>query len=132
MGAGPLNFGMSVAEVRTALSSSPETFHRGPASAFPVDHYVELGVFAYYKLPGVLEAIEFAARSCPVLFGQSIFQLTPTELLGLLRQHDSNLELDAGGATSRALGVGFAVEENEETGAEQLQSFIVFEDGYYD
>ena len=61
IGAGKLVFGMSPDAVRATLGVEFKSFLRTPTSTFPCDHFPSLGVFAYYKSTGLLEALEFAS-----------------------------------------------------------------------
>lgn len=73
---GPLAFGMPRVEVRAALNSVFEPFHR--ASGSPEgDFFAELELFAYYGLAGGLEAVEFAGAVRPTFHGVDLFSLSP-------------------------------------------------------
>ena len=64
-GAGAIEFGMTPNQVRGCLGGGFKSFKRTPAAAIPCDYYDSLGIFVYYKLPGEVEAIEFASPACP-------------------------------------------------------------------
>ncbi len=130
-GAGLLRFGMSVAEVRSQLGENWKSFKKTPNSAFPCDHFLDFQVFAYYKFPGVLEALEFYDSANPLLNGQQLINVAAGAVKKILENFDQALELDSDGIISHSLGVGIYAPGWDAELTETVESVIVFEDGYY-
>lgn len=57
--AGRVRLGMSPEQVRQAIGSPVESFHRWPDSAHPCDAFYNRTVFAYYSAAREAEAFEF-------------------------------------------------------------------------
>ncbi len=134
VGAGPIQFGMTQQEVRSSLQGPIRSFKRTPSEALPSDHFTDLGIIVYYKVPGIVEAIEFSRPSAPIYFGVRLFEQTVDQVKSLLTSKDSNLEIDSDGFVSRVMGLGFYVidADPENEIPPQILSAIAFEKSYYD
>lgn len=131
-GAGSIHFGATAEEVRTELGANFTSFRRTPSAAFPCDFYESLSVFVYYKVPGIVEAVEFAHPADVRLEGVSLLTLSFAELTAFLHERDSLVEVEIDSATSYGLGVGAYAPRADEAPDEPAESIIVFERGYYD
>jgi hypothetical protein len=128
VGVGPLRFGMSREDVRSALSIPFEVFRRTPAS-IPADLFGSAGTFAYYSESGGLIAVEFAKRA-NVTFGDLDLTNTSTsKLIAEISTIDPAIDHDSSGFTSRAYGIGAWTEDDLGL---PPQSVIIFAPGYYD
>jgi len=124
-------FGMDTNSVRHAFGGQFESFLRTPASTVPCDYFGHIGVFAYYKLPGVLEALEFAPPAELSFTGTNLLGARASDVKQLLEQFDQNLELDSSGIISHQLGIGVYAPGWDEDEAQVVESAILFEEGYY-
>lgn len=134
IGAGPLRYGMSIQEVRNVLGGPFRTFKRAPSVVAPSDQFIDIGVIANYRPAGTVSSIEFAKPSNPTFRGIALFSESVEQLTSLLRDADPAIEIDNGGATSKALGLGFyaIMDEPAENEPGELLSIIAFEKGYHD
>jgi hypothetical protein len=131
VGAGPVRFGMDTNSVRRALGGQFDSFLKTPASAVPCDYYERLGVFAYYKPPGILEALEFVEPAELYFNGRSLLGEPASIVKQVLDQLDKNLELDSSGMISHQLGIGILAPGWDDNEYVLVQGVIIFEDGYY-
>ncbi len=131
IGVDVVHFGMDTNSVRQALGGQFESFLRTPASTIPCDYFAHIGVFAYYKLPGVLEALEFAAPAELSFKGANLLGALAFDVKRLLEQFDETLELDSSGIISHQLGIGVYAPGWDEEEAQVVESAILFEEGYY-
>ena len=133
VGAEPIRFGMTQQDVRNALPGPVRSFRRTPAVKVPSDHFVDLGVIVNYKVPGVVESIEFSIPANPIFRGLALFKQTLDQARSFLLSQDPELELDDAGFTSHALGVGVyaLMDDPEEEDPGEMLSIIAFEEGYY-
>ncbi|WP_423681470.1 hypothetical protein [Undibacterium sp. WLHG33] len=130
-GVDTLHFGMQVEEVRRVLGENFKSFKRTPNSAFPCDYFADIQVFAYYKFPGVLEALEFAEPANPLFGGKRLIGVSADEVKKILEAVDQSLEVDSAGMIAHQLGVGVYAPGWDEDTAQKVESVIVFEEGYY-
>lgn len=124
-------FGMSKNSVRQTFGGKFESFLRTPASTVPCDYFSHIGVFAYYKLPDMLEALEFAAPSELLFAGQNLLGALASDVKRLLEQFDQTLEIDSSGMISHQLGIGVYAPGWDKDEAQVVESAILFEDEYY-
>jgi hypothetical protein len=94
IGAGPIQFGMTLDEVRQLSLGPMRSFKRVPSEPLTSDQFINIGVIVSYKLPGVVEAIGFSRPSIPVYDGVKLFDETPDRLKVLLASKDPNLEVE--------------------------------------
>lgn len=123
---GGINFGTSAEVVHSFLGHIYAHNMRCRDPRFPTEFYEQHDLFIYYKSPGIVEAFEFAKDAKVKLYGVNPFLLTPKELELLLRRRDETMVTDADGFESKKLGIGFYILDNV------VESFIIFEKGYYD
>jgi hypothetical protein len=128
LGAGPLRFGMTRAQVRTAVADAFETLQRRP-DANLADHFDAAGVFAYYTDEGRLEAAEFCRPARVQADGLDLLNTPVDHLIRTYGREDAALEIDGAGFVSRHGGVG-AYTGGEFTAPPEC--VIVFRPGYYD
>jgi hypothetical protein len=92
-GIGAIEFGMSVSEVRAQIGEEFKSFKRSPAAAHPCDYFPSIGVFAYYKSSGKLEAVELASPAQPVLAGINLLGIGFDAAMSLLQSKPKALRL---------------------------------------
>ena len=130
-GVDSLRFGMQVEEVRRVLGRNFKSFKKTSDSAFPCDYFAGIEVFAYYKLPGVLEALEFAEPANPIFNGKRLIGVVAGDVKKILEAVDQSLEIDSAGIISHQLGIGVYAPGWDEDITQEVESVIVFEEGYY-
>ncbi len=74
-GAGPLLIGISRDEARSCMEDAPTSFKRSPQAHEPCDYYEMIGVFIYYKSPGLIEAIEVSSPSAVMYQGVDLLSI---------------------------------------------------------
>ena len=130
-GVDSLRFGMKIEDVRRVLGGNFKSFKKTPNSALPCDYFVGIEVFAYYKLPGVLDALEFAEPANPIFDGKHFIGVVAGDVKKILEAVDQSLEIDSAGIISHQLGIGVYAPGWDEDAAQEVESVIVFEEGYY-
>lgn len=131
-GAENIFFGMTPNEVRAELGGKYKSFKKTYHSKYPCDYFEELGVFVYYKLPGLVEAIEFSEPAKPILEEKNLLCLPFEQLKSILLSKDTELEIEPDSLTSYSLGVGVYAPDANRLPNSFPESIIVFERGYYD
>ncbi len=127
-GVGPIRFGMSRDDVRTALGADFESFKRSPSSIQPCDHFLQHECFVYYDANDEVEAVEFTKPATPMLDGLDLLSIDFTSLVQRIRQDDPDLSVENDGFTSLRLGIGGWAPGADD---EPPESIIVFTRGYY-
>lgn len=131
MGAGELRLGMTPDQVRSVLGVEYRSFKRTPSTTYPHDYFTSLGVFAYYKAPGLLEAIEFTAPAEPIYKGKNLLNLPYVDLTRFLQSDDQDLEIKVDVLTSYRLGIGAWCPDAADDPSQPAETIIIFEKGYY-
>jgi hypothetical protein len=126
-----LSFGADPDSVRRAFGGEVESCVKNPSSAFPCDHFAHAGVFAYYRLPGELEALEFSAPARPTFQGRELLGLPAAEVKRFLEELDPELETDSAGLISHRLGIGVYADGWHKEPSTIVESVIAFQEGYY-
>lgn len=129
--AGPLKFGMTRKSVRRLLGGKVTTFKQ-PRDEEPVDAFDGRGIQAYYRSPGVLEAIEFGDAATPTYLGRTLLGRPYEELKTWFQSLDPGVEEDDAGLTSYKLGIGLYAPQAEKAPENPVEGVIAFERGYYD
>lgn len=130
-GVGDIKFGMFPSEVRGILGDGFKSFKRTPNAEYPCDYYELLGIFVYYKLNGMVEAVEFTNLSELKLGCHSLFNLPFNDLMRLLANLDQNLEVEPDSLVSYQLGISLYAPNADENPSLPVESILVFEEGYY-
>ena len=131
-GVGSIKFGMTPSEARKKIDGEYKSFKRTPTSELPCDYFELHGVFIYYKLPGVVEAIEFSDPSSPTLENEELLKMSFIKLKEFLYNRDPELEVEDDSLTSYKLGIGAYASNAVENPDSLIESVIAFEKGYYD
>ena len=126
-----VGFGADADSVRRAFGGEVESCVKNPSSVFPCDHFAHAGVFAYYRLPGVLEALEFSEPARPRFQGRELLGLPAGEVKRFLEAFDPHLEVDSAGFISHKLGIGVYADGWDKDASTIVESVIVFQEGYY-
>lgn len=129
VGVGPINFGMTMEEVRSIVPCPYDEFSRFGKKL--TDAFHALGLFVGYSLEGKCEAIEMASPAQPVYAGQKLLSSPPEQVLKFVRDLDPKTLADNSGLTSFALGIGFYVPGTRH-GDLDIETVIAFRRGYYD
>ncbi len=136
-GVGPIRFGMTRDEVRQAVGTEVREFRRWKEKVAS-DYFESLGIFVYYRPPGLCEAVKFARRSiikgatAPVFATETFLGKPYRTMRQWFEERDPLLVTDGAGLTSRALGMGLYAASAEKSPDEPVESLIVFETGYYE
>jgi hypothetical protein len=130
-GVGVIEFGMLPYQVRDLVKSEFKSFKRSPKANFPCDYFPTVGMFAYYKASGELEALEFALPSKPALDGVDLLRMGFGAAMNFLRTKDAALKIEIDGMTAYAIGVSLYAPMAKENPMGPCESVLVFEAGYY-
>jgi hypothetical protein len=130
-GAGPIAFGLSVDEVRKILREPVEESDKS-STAIPADFFRSLGIFVYYKEPGICEAVEFGGPESPTFRGQHFLERPYREMEGWIKTLDPEVLLEAAGLTSHKFGIGLYAPSARKEPDRPIEGIIVFDKGYYD
>lgn len=133
VGVNPIQFGMSIEQVRRVLSAPVEPFWKSQTSELPTDAFDSLGIHVYYKQPGVCTAVEFGStKANPTLQNRLLLQQPYSEMKQWISLIDPDLTYNSQGLTSFKLGVGFYVPALGIDRNALITGIIVFEKSYYD
>jgi hypothetical protein len=125
-------FGMDAQKVRTSMGTGFESFKRTPDAAFPCDYFADVGIFANYDKAGHLEAIELASPAAPALYEINLLRMRFDEALKYLKSKDPQLDQEADGAISLALGISLYAPHSAQDPNMPAESVLLFAAGYYD
>ena len=131
-GVGAIEFGMTPLEVRNRLGGEFKSFKRSSMAAFPCDYFQSVGIFAYYRASGELEALEFASPAQPVLEGANLLSMSFSAAKAFLSSRDSALENKGDSAIAHAVGVSVYASTAKKNPMTPCESVLVFAPGYYD
>lgn len=130
-GVGDIEFGMSSTEVRARLQAEFKSFKRTPSADYPCDYFPKIGVFAYYKASGSLEAIEFSSPAQLIFAGKNLLGMALQDAVALLAAEDPAVERSTDGARSRLLGIALYAPDAKEDPQAPCESAMVCELGYW-
>jgi hypothetical protein len=126
VGAGPVKFGMSRADIQRILEEKCTVFNRGNSKT-ETDYVESLGIFIEYNEDYECISLEMAQPAVAWFRGKNLLELTRKQILQLLKD-DAKIEQDEAGFTSYLLGIGGYCE----TSRQKAKSIILFGKGYYD
>jgi hypothetical protein len=106
VGVGSIRFGMSKAEVRGAVGAPSRPFRRSPFEDRDAGAFIDLGMFVYYREPGVCAAVEFGGSAIPTFDGAALLGRPFRAIYEFLVSRDPALEVHATGLTSLQCGIG--------------------------
>ena len=130
---GPVDFGMSRADVRRAIGAKFREFVKSPdRPSDTTDAFEDLFVHAYYgPNSGTCEFVEFGGgRVRPVFLGRDLLSEPFSELREWFRSLDPTITEDESGLESRALGIGLYAPHAEEEPDRPPEGVSVFKKGY--
>jgi hypothetical protein len=130
-GVGPIDFGMTIEQVRRSVGATVESFYKTVDSAFPTDAFDSLGMHVYYRLPGCCDAVELFQPAAPILEGEALIGRPYNELREFLSLLDPGLKIDASGLVSGRFGVSIYAPFGLDYPGEPVEAVLVFERGYY-
>src|SRR5262245_7036282 len=131
VGVGTLRLGMSPDQIRNILHSKVEAVEKS-SSGIPVDFFPALGMFAYYRQPGILEAVEFGGPASPTFKRKTLLGQAYSELENWFRAEDPHLLFNDAGFKSKKFGIGLYAPEAQRAPHEPVKSVIVFESDFYE
>ncbi|MBA3805011.1 MAG: ABC transporter ATP-binding protein [Acidobacteria bacterium] len=130
-GVGPIKLGMSINAVREAVGAEVKTFKKSPSSEIPTDAFDLLGVYVYYKPPGICQAVELASPAEPIFQNLPLLGRYFDEVMKWFETMDQGVEVDEFGLTSYKLGIGLYAPPTDDADGKLVESVIIFEKGYY-
>jgi hypothetical protein len=132
-GVGPIRFGMSAEQVRTAVGAPVTTFMKTPLAELPTDSFDELGLHVYYRRPGLCDFVEFYGPPGPHIRGMSFLSRPLSEVWEWLQGADPGAEVEPGeGLTSHILGIAIYAPAAVDDPDPIVEGVAIFEQGYYD
>jgi len=117
--------------VRALLGDEAESFKRTESSEWPCDYFARIGIFVYYRAPGVVEAIELCRPASAIVDSLDLLRVPILKAIEHLKGLDPDLEVAEDSFTSYKLGVGGYAPDMDDPNSE-AESIIVFRPGYYD
>jgi hypothetical protein len=123
-----LPIGSSKESVRAFFGKGHQPFSRS-SDSYPADYWSKEGIFAYYDVANLLEALEFSEPSEPTLHGICLTTTSLSGAIDVLRSLDPKLHVEQDGAISKKLGIGIWSSGELD---QPVESVITFGPGYYD
>lgn len=130
---GPVDFGMSRADVRRAVGTKFREFVKSPnRPSTTTDAFEEVLVHVYYGAKSeTCELVEFGAGTArPVFHGKHLFSESFAELRDWLRSLDPAMTEDEGGLESLVFGIGLYAPYADEDPDRPPDGVSVFMKGY--
>jgi len=128
-GVGPIEFGMTRADVKAAMGITPRAFQKGHGAR--VDAFDDLLIHVYYDTADKAEAVE-AGYSAPVAFlGEQVLERPFSQVIQWLQRLDPTIRVDPSGFTSFALGIWIYAPGARDSADEPVEGIIAFRRGYY-
>lgn len=131
-GAGPIEFGMNVEQVRALIGIAPKSFKRTPFSKHPLDLFEGEGLFVNYDTAGSVEALEFDDTAELALNGVSVQGVSPQQARTLVENAGASFQESSDSIVSTDLGLSFWFPDKDEEPDAPAQSVLIFRDGYFD
>ena len=130
---GPVRFGMSRAEVRSAVHA-PFREVRKSVTVPTIDVFETLLLHVHYGADGGAEFVEFGGGDAtPVFGGRNLLKASFQDLRAWLRTMDPHLEEEEGaGLRSRKLGVALYAPAGDEEPERLPEGASAFAAGYYE
>lgn len=132
MSAGPVQFGMSREQVRTAIGGKYDTFKRTGNDDTDTDDFSKLGVQVEYDADGNCIAVIMSAPSDPVFRERRVLHGSYAETKKWLLSLDEDSEVEEDGTTSYELGIGIYADIKPGDKKAPTEAVIAFSKGYYD
>lgn len=130
-GVGPIRFGMKSSEIRKVMHEEPEPVDKS-SNGIPADYFRQLGIFVFYKQPGICEAVEFFGPASPTFDGQYILGQPYVEMERWIKYIDPDVILNDAGLITKKIGFGLYAPSARKKPELPVKSVIVFEPGYYE
>jgi hypothetical protein len=129
---GPIRFGMTPEQVRTALNAPYTSFKKSPLSTDLTDAFDTLGLHTYYR-DGRCEAVEFFETADVRLGGHRLGDETFNDMVQILYDPLVPLRTTPTSCISPAFGVEFSVDGDDNTAVVgAIHMIIVTDRGYFD
>ncbi len=129
VGVGPITFGMPPEKIRQILGMKPEPVNK--SGEIPADFFQQLGIFIFYKHPGICEAVEFSGPASPKFEGQYLLGRPYQEIEQWIKILDPEVMLKDAGLTSCKFGFGLYAPSARKEPNLPVEGVIVFEKGYF-
>ncbi|NNU14775.1 hypothetical protein HK107_00370 [Parvularcula sp. ZS-1/3] len=132
VGALPISFGMTVAEVRGVIQSSPRSFKRNFLSKHPLDRFDTLGLFVNYNENGIVEALEFDETGSLASGGRSLCGLSYVEAENTIRSLGGSPSSTDDTVEDTGLGISFYFPDHSDEPEKPAQSVLIAPPSYFD
>lgn len=110
IGVGPVRFGMTIEEVRSALSGKARPSHRTLVEDPLKDAFDEVGMDALYDVAGTCQVLNFGLPARPTLLGQPLLGRPFREMLEWFASIDPAVEVNDESLISHRFGVSLYAE----------------------
>ena len=130
VGVGLIKYGMPSDEVRRILHTDVELVDKSN-SGIPADFFRKLGIFVYYRQPGICEAAEFGGPASPTFDGQQILERPYSEMERWIRVMDPDVMLLDAGLRTRKFGFGLYAPSAMKEPDLPVEGVIAFEKDFY-
>jgi hypothetical protein len=128
---GPIKFGTSPDEVRTALNSPWNSFRKFPSEIIPTDAFDELGIHVYYTSNSQCEAIECFSPVLLTFRGKSLVGQPYQEVREWLISIDSDTVHGDTGIAANSFGIGLYTPDGNDDPDAIIESVTLVDKGYY-
>ncbi len=130
-GVSDIQLGTEISQIHEALGNPDSSFYKSETSKYPTDAYDRLGIYVFYRSPGVCAAIELCEPAEPTFQSQKLLGRPFDEVKKFFQSIDPNLKLDDTGFTSYTFGIGVYAPFVLDDPSDPVESVIIFERGYY-
>ena len=129
---GPIEFGMSVVDVRSRLDSNPESFRRTPDSAHPLDYFGDLGLFVNYSSDGKVEAIELDETAKLEIDETYLNEMTFRAVSVFFESLNTRFKSSSDSVSSSELCISFWFPDGVQDDNSLAKSVLIYSEGYLD
>ena len=128
-GVSEIKFGDESAVIEKFMKIKPSKFKKSPYDISETDAYEDF--FVYYDKDGKCDAIEFNSNADVIFKNISFFGVKYVDVENAFRNIDSDIGIDEVGFNSNKFGIGVYAPNKDDNDAE-IESVIIFRQGYYD
>jgi len=130
-GVGPIKLGMSIDEVRQAVNSPVSPFRKSAKSEMLTDAFRDLGIYVFYKKPGICEAVEMFTPAVPTFRDYRLIGQPFSRIASFFQEQDEQVELESAGLTSNKFGIAIYAPSAQKEPEDPIESVLVFIKDYY-
>lgn len=128
-GFGDIKFGDESGVIEKIMKVKPSKFKKSYYDISETDAYEDF--FVYYDKDGKCEAIEFNSNADVIFNNILFFGKKYIDVENAFKSIDSNIIIDGVGFNSNKFGIGVYA-PNKDDIASEIESVIIFRQGYYD